>query len=164
MITSRNNDPRWILATIVKSRNRQFWGWHELFFMKFYWLHFSEYVLYCTWNQNFFFRFCAGKFSSAAPTIMDARSSLRWLSSSWQWHYYAIISDSTNEPPTIWAKYCGYKYNCLRLLACMPIASISMCSNTLYLFIGETRFRYCDYSCLWNFSLLRKSCKSSNVV
>ena len=82
MITSRNNDPRWILATIVKSRNRQFWGWHKLFYMKFYWLHFSEYVLYCTWNQNFFFRFCAGKFSSAAPTIMDARSSLRWLSSS----------------------------------------------------------------------------------
>ena len=121
---------------------------------------FLEYVR----GTKTFFRFCAGKFSSAAPTIMDARSSLRWLSSSWQWHYYAIISDSTNEPPTIWAKYCGYKYNCLRLLACMPIASISMCSNTLYLFIGETRFRYCGYSCLWNFRLLQKSCKSSNVV
>jgi hypothetical protein len=27
MLTSRNDDLRWILATIVESGNRQFWGW-----------------------------------------------------------------------------------------------------------------------------------------
>jgi len=41
MLTSRNNDPRWILATIVKSGNRQFWGWHELFFVTFFCFYFS---------------------------------------------------------------------------------------------------------------------------
>ena len=41
MLTSRNNDPRWILATIVESRNCQFWGWHELFFMTFFGFYFS---------------------------------------------------------------------------------------------------------------------------
>ena len=34
----------------------------------------------------------------------------------------------------------------------------------LYLFIGETSFRYCNYSCPRNVRLLRKSTKSSNVV
>jgi hypothetical protein len=29
---------------------------------------FASIFLVCTWNQNFFFRFQAGKFSSAAPT------------------------------------------------------------------------------------------------
>jgi hypothetical protein len=50
MLTSRNNDPRWILATIVESGNRQFWGWHELFFVTFFLLLF----FLRTWNQIFF--------------------------------------------------------------------------------------------------------------
>jgi hypothetical protein len=65
MLTSRNNDLRWILATIVKSGNRRFWGWHELCFVTFFWLLF----FLRTWNQTFFFRFWAGKFSSAAPNL-----------------------------------------------------------------------------------------------
>ena len=65
MLTLRNNDLRWILAlaTIVESRNCQFWGWHELFFVTIFRLLF----FLCTWNPNFFFRFHSGKFSSAAP-------------------------------------------------------------------------------------------------
>ncbi len=63
MLTSRNNDPRWILATIVDFQNRRFWGWHELCFArKFLLLFFLR-----TWNQTSFFRLRAGKFSSAAP-------------------------------------------------------------------------------------------------
>ena len=58
MLTSRNNDPRWILATIVESGNRQFWGWHELFFVTLFLLLF----FLRTWNQ-----IRTGKFSSAAP-------------------------------------------------------------------------------------------------
>ena len=42
MLILRNNDHRWILATIVGSGNRQFWGWHELFFVTSF------------WNQKFF--------------------------------------------------------------------------------------------------------------
>ena len=57
------NDPRWILATIVESGNRRFWGWHTLFFVTFFLLLF----FLRTWNQNFFFRFRTGKFTSAAP-------------------------------------------------------------------------------------------------
>jgi hypothetical protein len=34
----KKNDYRWILATIVESGNRRFWGWHELFFVTFFWL------------------------------------------------------------------------------------------------------------------------------
>jgi hypothetical protein len=63
MLKSQNNDPRWILATNVESGNHRFWGWHELFFVTCFLLLF----FLRTWNQNFF-RFCAGKFSSAAPT------------------------------------------------------------------------------------------------
>ena len=65
MLTSRNIYHRWILATIVESGNRQFWGWNELFFVMFFLLLF----FLRTWNQNFFFRFRAGKFSSAAPNM-----------------------------------------------------------------------------------------------
>ena len=66
MLTLQNNEHRWILANIVESGNRQFWGWHELFFVTFFWLLF----FLRTWNQNlFFFCFHSGKFSSAAPTI-----------------------------------------------------------------------------------------------
>ncbi len=73
MLTWRNDDLRWILATIVKSENRRFLGWtncDELCFhgasfvlRDIFWLLF----LLRTWNQNFFLRFRAGKFSSAAP-------------------------------------------------------------------------------------------------
>ena len=42
--------------------NRRFWGWHKLCFVMFFWLIF----FLRTWNQNFFFRFRTGKFSSAA--------------------------------------------------------------------------------------------------
>jgi hypothetical protein len=49
MLTSRNNDLRWILATIVESGNRRFWGWHKLCFVTFFWLLF----FLCTWNQFF---------------------------------------------------------------------------------------------------------------
>ena len=41
MLTSRNNDLRWILATIVESGNRRFWGWHELFFVMVFGFYFS---------------------------------------------------------------------------------------------------------------------------
>jgi hypothetical protein len=60
MLTSRNNDLRWILATIVESGNRRFWGWHELFFVTFFLLLFF---------LRIFFRFRVGKFSSAAPNF-----------------------------------------------------------------------------------------------
>ncbi len=63
MLTSQNNNPRWILATIIESGNSQFWEWHELFFVTFFWLLF----FLRTWIQNFFFHFRPGKFSSAAP-------------------------------------------------------------------------------------------------
>jgi hypothetical protein len=53
MLTSRNIDLRWILATIVERGNCQFWGWHELFFVTFFWLIF----FLRTWNQNFFSAF-----------------------------------------------------------------------------------------------------------
>jgi hypothetical protein len=48
MSTSQNNDPRWILATIVESGNQQFWGWNKLIYVTFFW---------CTWKHNFFFAF-----------------------------------------------------------------------------------------------------------
>jgi hypothetical protein len=60
MLTLRNNAHRWILATIVKSGNRRFWGWPRLFFVTFFWLLFFL-------EPKLFFHFCAGKFSSAAP-------------------------------------------------------------------------------------------------
>jgi hypothetical protein len=47
--TSQHNDPSWILATIVESGNCRFWGWHELFFVMFFWLQF----FLRTWNQFF---------------------------------------------------------------------------------------------------------------
>jgi len=37
-------------------------------------------------------------------------------------------------------------------------------TDTIYLFIGEMSFRYCEYWCLQNLRLLRKSSKSSHVV
>ena len=63
MLTSQNNDPRWILATIVESGNRRFWGWHKLCFATCFLLLF----FLRSWNQNFFSRFRTGNFSSAAP-------------------------------------------------------------------------------------------------
>ena len=62
MLTLQNNDPRWILATIVKSGNRQFWGWHELFFVAFFLLLF----FLRTWNQNFFL-LMRGKILQCSP-------------------------------------------------------------------------------------------------
>jgi hypothetical protein len=47
MSTSQNNDPRWILATIVESGNHPFWGWHELIYVMFF----------CVRGNNFFFAF-----------------------------------------------------------------------------------------------------------
>ena len=64
MLTSRNNEPRWILATIINFQNRQFWGWHKLCFVRRFLLLF----FLRTWNQTSFFCLRAGKFSSAAPT------------------------------------------------------------------------------------------------
>ena len=64
MLTSRNNDLRWILATIVESGNRRFWGWLELCFVTFFGFYFS-----CVRGTKTFFRFRAGKFSSAAPIL-----------------------------------------------------------------------------------------------
>ena len=79
MFTSRNNDPRWILATIVESGNHRFWGLQELFFVTFFWLLF----FLPTWNQNLFFCFRAEKFSSAAPISIFLLSplslTLGWL-------------------------------------------------------------------------------------
>jgi hypothetical protein len=53
MLTSRNNNHRWILAAIVESGNHRFWGWHELFFVTFFWLLF----ILRTWNQKNVFAF-----------------------------------------------------------------------------------------------------------
>ena len=53
MLTLQNIDLRWILATIVESGNCRFWGWHELFFVTFFWLLF----FLRTWNQSFFFAY-----------------------------------------------------------------------------------------------------------
>ena len=39
MLTSQNDDLRWILATIVESGNHQFWGW--LVFVTFFGFYFS---------------------------------------------------------------------------------------------------------------------------
>jgi len=64
MLTSHNNDPRWILATIVESGNHRFWGWREFFFVMLFWLLFFLH----TWNQHVFFCFHVGIFSRAAPT------------------------------------------------------------------------------------------------
>ena len=50
MLTSHNNDPRWILATIVESGNHRFWGWREFFFVMLFWLLF----FLCKWNQHVF--------------------------------------------------------------------------------------------------------------
>ena len=66
MLTSRNNDPRWILATIVESGNRRFWGWHTLFFVTFFLLLF----FLRTWNQNFFFAF-ARENSPVQPLLVS---------------------------------------------------------------------------------------------
>ena len=63
MLTSRNNDLRWILATIVKSGNRRFWGWHELCFVTFFWLLF----FLRTWNQTFFFSLLGRKILQCSP-------------------------------------------------------------------------------------------------
>ncbi len=67
MLTSRNDDLRWILATIVESGNRQFWGWlRDVFFASIFLAYASIFLAYV--EPNLFFRFQAGKFSSAAPT------------------------------------------------------------------------------------------------
>jgi hypothetical protein len=52
MLTSPNNYPRWILATIVESGNYRFWGWHELFFVTFFGFYFS-----CVRGTKTFFAF-----------------------------------------------------------------------------------------------------------
>ncbi len=70
MSSSRKEYHRWIMATIVESGNRRFWGWHELCFMTFVLLLF----FLRTWNQNFF-RFCVGKFSSL-PKVARSNTSL----------------------------------------------------------------------------------------
>ena len=62
-MTSQNNDPRWILATIVESGNHQFWGWHEFFFVTFFLLLF----FLCAWNQNFCFSLSYGKILQCSP-------------------------------------------------------------------------------------------------
>jgi len=74
MLTSQNNDFRWILATIVNSGNHRFWGWHELCFVTFFLLLFFLHM----WNQNFLFLFRAGKFSRAAPIIVYIRVIISW--------------------------------------------------------------------------------------
>ena len=79
MLTSRNNDLRWILATIVKSGNHRFWGWHELCFVTF----FCPLFLLRTWNQNFFFRFRAGN-SPVQPLLLPEPMVKMWPSSSLQ--------------------------------------------------------------------------------
>ena len=62
MLTSRNNDPRWILATIVESGNRRFWGWHDLFFVTFFCFYFS-----CVRVTNTFFLLSHGKILQCSP-------------------------------------------------------------------------------------------------
>ncbi len=64
MLTSRNDELRWILATIVKSGNHRFWGWHKLFFVMFFWLLF----FLRTWNQNIF-SLTRGKILQCSPYL-----------------------------------------------------------------------------------------------
>jgi hypothetical protein len=63
MLTSRNNDPRWILATIVESGNHRFWRLQEFFFVTFFRLLF----FLPTWNQNLFFLLSRGKILQCSP-------------------------------------------------------------------------------------------------
>ncbi len=74
MLTSRNDDLRWILATIVESGNHQFWGWtncdewcfHSASFVLCDVFLASIFVAYV--EPKLFLRFREGKFSSADPT------------------------------------------------------------------------------------------------
>ena len=74
MLTLQNNNPRWILSTIVQSGNRQFWGWLELardvlcdiFLVSFF---------LCTWNQTFFSAF-AQENSPVQPLLGITRAEL----------------------------------------------------------------------------------------
>ncbi len=49
-VDGNNNITGVDLGTEKESGNRQFWGWHELCFVTFFWLLF----VLRTWNQNFF--------------------------------------------------------------------------------------------------------------
>jgi hypothetical protein len=75
MLTLRNDDLRWILATIVESGNHRFWGWTNCASTVFRLYSFvlrdvflaSIFVAYV--EPKLFFHFRAGKFSSGAPTV-----------------------------------------------------------------------------------------------
>ena len=64
MLTSRNTDLRWILAlaTIVKSGNCRFWGWHKLFFVTFFGFYFS-----CVRGTKTFFPLTHRKILQCSP-------------------------------------------------------------------------------------------------
>jgi hypothetical protein len=63
MLTLQNNAHRWILATIVKSGNRQFWGWPRLFFVMFFLLlFFLAYV-----EPKLIFSLSRGKILQCSP-------------------------------------------------------------------------------------------------
>ncbi len=76
MLTSRNDDLRWILATIVESGNRRFSGWTNCDELCFHGASFvlrdvflaSIFVAYV--EPKLFFHFRAGKFSSGAPIVV----------------------------------------------------------------------------------------------
>ncbi len=63
-------------------------------------------------------------------SYVDGGSSLRWPSASTMtcWHHFYSTSDP--EPPNL--SHIGW-YNCVRRLLLLPMDSISMCSNSLYL-------------------------------
>jgi hypothetical protein len=64
MLTSQNNDLRWILATIVESGNRRFWGWLELCFVTFFGFYFS-----CVRGTKTFFSLSRGKILQCSPYL-----------------------------------------------------------------------------------------------
>jgi hypothetical protein len=64
MLTSRNDDLRWILATIVESGNHRFWGWlRDVFFA-------SVFLAYV--EPNLFFAF-GRENSPVQPLLPGAR-------------------------------------------------------------------------------------------
>jgi hypothetical protein len=82
MLTSRNYDPRWILATIAESGNFQFWGWHELFFVSFFFFYFS-----CVHGTKKFFTFArVNSPVQPLPQTTTARTAIAIVTSFPPWH------------------------------------------------------------------------------
>ncbi len=61
----------------------------------------------------------------------DVGSSLRWLSASQPWHNDIIVTPQVTQNPNIWPQVVGYKI--VWGYCHMPMDSIYMCSNTVYM-------------------------------